>query len=83
MILIVIAKVYEKVNIDAISVLTEKKFFKGKDEYIKLVKDVTSKPILRKDFIIDEYQIFQAKIIGADAVLLIVAVLGKKTKKLL
>ncbi len=76
-----IAKVYEEVNIDAISVLTEKEFFKGDDKYIRLVKEVTTKPIIRKDFIIDEYQIFQAKIIGADAVLLIVAVLGKKTKE--
>lgn len=73
-----IAKVYEKINIDAISVLTEKHFFKGSDEYIKLVKGVTTKPVLRKDFIIDEYQLFQARYIGADAVLLIVAILGKK-----
>jgi indole-3-glycerol phosphate synthase len=75
-----IAKVYEKIDIDAVSVLTERKFFNGRDEYIRIVKDVTSKPILRKDFIIDEYQIFQAKYIGADAVLLIVSVLGKKLK---
>lgn len=75
-----IAKVYEKVNIDAISVLTEKQFFKGNDEYIKLAKQASAKPVLRKDFIIDEYQLFQAKYIGADAVLLIVAVLEKKLK---
>lgn len=75
-----IAKVYEKINIDAISVLTEKHFFKGSDDYIKLVKEVTTKPVLRKDFIIDEYQLFQAKYIGADAVLLITAVLGEKLK---
>lgn len=76
-----IAKVYEKVNIDAISVLTEKHFFKGKDDYIKLVKEVSAKPVLRKDFIIDEYQIFQAKYIGSDAILLIAAILGKKLEK--
>ncbi|SMC25067.1 indole-3-glycerol phosphate synthase [Clostridium acidisoli DSM 12555] len=76
----VIANIYEKINIDAISVLTEKKFFKGKDEYIRLVKGVTTKPILRKDFIIDEYQIFQAKYIGADAILLIVSILKNKLK---
>ncbi|WP_010234748.1 indole-3-glycerol phosphate synthase TrpC [Clostridium arbusti] len=75
-----IAKVYEKISIDAISVLTEKKFFMGSDEYIAKVKEVTVKPVLRKDFIIDEYQIFQAKKIGADAILLIVAVLGKELK---
>lgn len=77
---VTIAEVYEKISIDAISVLTEKKFFLGNDEYISKVKEVTSKPVLRKDFIVDEYQIFQAKNIGADAVLLIVAVLGKKLK---
>ncbi len=75
-----IAKVYEKVNIEAISVLTEKRFFKGRDEYIKIVKDTTAKPILRKDFIIDEYQIFETKYIGADAMLLIVSILGKKLR---
>jgi indole-3-glycerol phosphate synthase len=52
----------------------------GSDEYIAKVKEVTVKPVLRKDFIIDEYQIFQAKKIGADAILLIVAVLGKELK---
>lgn len=71
-----IAKVYEKVDIDAISVLTEKEFFKGDDNYIREVKKVSSKPILRKDFIVDEYQIYESKILGADAVLLIVSVLG-------
>lgn len=75
-----IAEVYEKINIDAISVLTEKHFFMGSDGYIKLVKEAASKPVLRKDFIIDEYQLFQAKYIGADAVLLIAAILGKKLR---
>lgn len=75
-----IAKVYEAVNIDAVSVLTEKEFFKGNDAYIKQVKEVNSKPILRKDFIIDEYQIYQAKAIGADAILFIAAILGDKLK---
>lgn len=75
-----IAKVYEKVNIDAISVLTEKEFFKGDDNYIREVKKVSSKPILRKDFIVDEYQIYESKILGADAVLLIVSVLGDKLR---
>ncbi|KZL90762.1 indole-3-glycerol phosphate synthase TrpC [Clostridium magnum] len=76
-----IAKVYEEIDIDAVSVLTEKQFFKGKDEYIEIVKKVNSKPILRKDFIIDEYQIFQAKAIGADAVLLIASILENNIKK--
>lgn len=76
-----IAKVYDEINIDAVSVLTEKQFFKGNDEYIEMVKKVNSKPILRKDFIIDEYQIFQAKAIGADAVLLIASILEDNIKK--
>ncbi|ABY94547.1 MULTISPECIES: indole-3-glycerol phosphate synthase TrpC [Thermoanaerobacter] len=75
-----IAKVYEKVDVDAISVLTEKEFFKGDDNYIREVKKVSSKPILRKDFIVDEYQIYESKILGADAVLLIVSVLGDKLR---
>ena len=75
-----IAKVYEKVDVDAISVLTEKEFFKGDDNYIRKVKKVSSKPILRKDFIVDEYQIYESKILGADAVLLIVSVLGDKLR---
>lgn len=77
-----IAEVYEKIDIDAISVLTEKHFFMGSDGYIKLVKEAASKPVLRKDFIIDEYQLFQAKYIGADAILLIAAILGKKLRSL-
>lgn len=75
------AKVYESLDIDAVSVLTEKKFFMGMDEYITQAKQVNSKPILRKDFILDEYQIIQAKAIGADAVLLIASILGKEIRK--
>jgi indole-3-glycerol phosphate synthase len=76
-----IAKVYEEIKIDAISVLTERKFFQGSDNYINVVKNVTSKPVLRKDFIIDEYQLYQAKAIGSDAVLLIVSILGDNLKE--
>ncbi|MDE4541625.1 indole-3-glycerol phosphate synthase TrpC [Thermoanaerobacterium sp. R66] len=76
-----IAKLYEDINVEAISVLTEKNYFKGDDAYINDVKKITSKPILRKDFIFDEYQIYESKLIGADAVLLIVAVLGDDLKK--
>ncbi len=75
------AQIYDLAGVDAISVLTEDKFFEGKDEYLKLVKDRTKKPVLRKDFIVDEYQITESKILGADAILLIVAVLGKKLGK--
>ncbi|WP_422446419.1 indole-3-glycerol phosphate synthase TrpC [Thermoanaerobacterium sp. DL9XJH110] len=71
------AACYERGGADAISVLTEKKFFLGDDSFLKIVRDITSCPVLRKDFIIHEYQIYQAKALGADALLLIVAVLGE------
>lgn len=76
-----IAKTYDGIDIDAVSVLTEAKFFNGKDEYIERVKKLTSKPILRKDFIIDEYQIYQSKALRADAILLITAILGSNIKR--
>jgi Indole-3-glycerol phosphate synthase len=75
-----IAEIYSMLDIDAISVLTEKRFFLGNDNYIKDVKEIAEKPVLRKDFIIDEYQIYQAKAIGADAILLIAAILKGKLK---
>ena len=71
---------YEKYGVNAISVLTEKKYFLGDDKNILLVKDKTSKPILRKDFIIDKYQIYQSYSLGADAILLIASVLKDKLK---
>ncbi|MBU3218015.1 indole-3-glycerol phosphate synthase TrpC [Clostridium estertheticum] len=71
---------YEKYGVDAISVLTEKKYFLGDDKNIGLVKKNTSMPILRKDFIIDKYQIYQSIALGADAILLIAAVLKDKLK---
>ncbi|MBU3182235.1 indole-3-glycerol phosphate synthase TrpC [Clostridium psychrophilum] len=71
---------YEKYSVDAISVLTEKKYFLGDDKNIRLVKENASMPVLRKDFIIDKYQIYQSLFLGADAILLIVAVLKDKLK---
>ena len=71
-----IIKVYDKYAA-AISVLTDEKYFAGKLEYIKEVKQYTKLPILRKDFIIDEYQIYEARKYGADAILLITSVLSK------
>ncbi|MGM9971198.1 MAG: indole-3-glycerol phosphate synthase TrpC [Anaeroplasmataceae bacterium] len=69
-----IAKEYNKCA-DVISCLTEPYFFLGKDEYLTNIKNNVSIPVLRKDFIIYEYQIYEAKAIGADAILLIVAIL--------
>ncbi|MBQ3835009.1 MAG: indole-3-glycerol phosphate synthase TrpC, partial [Elusimicrobia bacterium] len=74
-----IAQEYEKAGATAISVLTEPNFFKGNDIFLKDVADTVNIPVLRKDFIIDEYQIYQAKLIGADAVLLICAILDETT----
>lgn len=71
---------YEKYKVDAISVLTEKKYFLGNNENIGLVKEKSSAPILRKDFIIDKYQIYQSVFLGTDAILLIAAVLKDKLK---
>lgn len=75
-----IVKVYKKLGIDAYSVLTEEDFFMGSDENLKKVKTLGNVPILRKDFVIDFYQIYESKVIGASAVLLIASVLGKRLK---
>jgi indole-3-glycerol phosphate synthase len=71
----IIAKEFENKNASAISVLTEVDFFLGRPEYIKQVRSVSSLPILRKDFIFDPIQIYEAKVLGADAILLIQAML--------
>ncbi|MEG2354038.1 MAG: indole-3-glycerol phosphate synthase TrpC [Clostridium sp.] len=76
-----ILKYYKKLNVDAFSVLTEEDFFLGSDEYLLKVKQHCSKPILRKDFIIDFYQIYESKVLGADAILLIVALLKSRLKE--
>lgn len=73
-----IAKSYEEGGASAISVLTEPYYFLGSDEYLKEIKKNVSIPVLRKDFTVDEYQIYEAKVIGADAVLLICSLLDKE-----
>ena len=75
------AKAYEEAGVAAISVLTEPKYFLGSDEYLKDVRRAAKLPIIRKDFTIDEYQIYEAKVLGADAVLLICALLDVATIK--
>ncbi|GGE38799.1 indole-3-glycerol phosphate synthase [Pullulanibacillus camelliae] len=75
---IAIAKSYEDAGADAISVLTDKKFFKGSPMYLKQVKATVTLPVLRKDFIIDERQIAETLSMGADAMLLIAAALSPK-----
>ena len=74
-----IAKEYEAAGAEAISCLTEPKHFLGKNEYLQeIVKEVTI-PVLRKDFTVDEYMIYEAKVLGASAVLLICAILDRDT----
>lgn len=70
-----IAKEYETAGAAAISVLTEPHYFQGKDSYLKEIIDTVSIPAIRKDFIVDEYQIYEAKILGASAILLICSLL--------
>ncbi len=70
-----IAKEYEAAGADAISVLTEPKWFLGSDAYLREIAAEVSVPCLRKDFTVDEYMIYEAKLLGASAVLLIVSIL--------
>lgn len=71
-----IAKEYEKAGANAISCLTEEFYFKGSSKYLSAIRKEVSIPILRKDFIFDDYQIYEAKAIGANAILLIAAILS-------
>ncbi len=70
-----IAKEYEAAGADAISVLTEPKWFLGSDRYLKEIASAVSTPCLRKDFTVDDYMIYEAKLLGASAVLLLCAIL--------
>lgn len=72
-----IAKDYEKAGADAISVLTEPFYFKGSNDYLEEIRKAVSLPLLRKDFTVDEYMIYEAKKIGANAVLLICSILSE------
>lgn len=72
-----IISVYNNKNVDAISVLTEESFFMGKTEFLKDARRMTGKPLLRKDFILDEYQVYEARAYCADAILLIASALEK------
>ncbi len=74
-----IAKEYEQIGADCISVLTEPKWFLGSDEIFKEIRQNVSLPMLRKDFTVDEYQIYESKLLGADAILLICSILDIKT----
>lgn len=73
-----IAEEYQAAGATALSVLTEADYFQGQDEYLQEISQAVEIPILRKDFVIDAYQIYQARAIGADAILLICAILTQE-----
>lgn len=66
-----IAKIYQSAGADALSVLTDEKYFQGHLDYLKAVRAAVDLPVLRKDFIVDEYQVYESRAAGADAILLI------------
>jgi len=71
-----IAASYQAAGATGLSVLTDEKFFKGSDEYLRQARAACQLPVLRKEFIIDDWQVYQTRALGADAMLLIVAALG-------
>ena len=77
----IIAREYERSGVGAISILTENAFFKGNIDDMSLISNKVSLPILRKDFIIDKYQIYESKVFKADAILLITSILSNKQIK--
>lgn len=76
-----IAKEYEEAGADCISVLTEPKWFLGSDKYLKEISNTVNLPLLRKDFTVDEYMIYEAKAMGASCILLICSILSLEEMK--
>jgi indole-3-glycerol phosphate synthase len=72
-----IARIYQEAGVQAVSVLTEEDFFGGNPAYLSQVKNIVNAPILRKDFILDSYQVYESRYYGADAILLIADLLTK------
>lgn len=78
---VLIAQAYERGGADALSILTEPHYFQGDKEYLGMIRRYVSLPLLRKDFIVDKYQLVEALVYGADFVLLIAAALSRKELK--
>jgi indole-3-glycerol phosphate synthase len=72
-----IARIYQEAGVQAVSVLTEEDFFRGSLDYLHQVKNIVSVPVLRKDFILESYQLYESRYFGADAVLFIADLLTK------
>lgn len=70
-----IAKIYKESGATCLSVLTDEPYFQGHDDYLVRIKEAVNLPVLRKDFIVDEYQIYESRALGADCILLIMAAL--------
>jgi indole-3-glycerol phosphate synthase len=75
---VAIARIYEANGANAVSVLTDEPFFQGKLAYLSAIRAANDVPVLRKDFILDRYQLLEARVAGADAVLLIAEILGPR-----
>ena len=73
-----IAKIYEKCGVSCLSILTDEKYFKGDVEDLTEIRKISNLPILRKDFIVDEYQIYESKLVGANCILIILAMLDQE-----
>ncbi|MCB1562345.1 MAG: indole-3-glycerol phosphate synthase TrpC [Alphaproteobacteria bacterium] len=78
-----IACIYEENGASCISVLTDEPYFQGHDDYLRAVREVVNLPLLRKDFMLEPYQIYESRALGADCVLLIMAALGDSQARIL
>ena len=73
-----IAKTYEECGVSCLSILTDEKYFKGSIEDLIEIRKISSLPILRKDFIVDEYQVYESRLVGANCILIILAMIDQK-----